>query len=426
MLILAIIGSGCAGTEINKTAADAPEAPFRIKEISNGLPSDGLWRETIALADMNGDGFLDIVAPPQRKAAPALKKPSIFLWDMKEGGWKEGSFKFPDLKDYDYGGIAVGDINRDGLPDIVIATHMGRIIVLMNDGHGGFVESAFATEEKFHSRAIALSDINGDGWPDIISLSESGVFYKDYTNMGAAAPPGQKRTRERERNEAPGLLLGINKSGGGWDVRFVEGTKGLFGDSLAVGAVTAAGGKDIVIAPLMDVKGLNSKVLWKGDGKGDFKEYKDEIFSDYLMYIARTGDVDGDGRDEAVFLLSGLGSGSESALKAFKWTAAGGFSDISSGIGLIKEPYVFDLADIDGDGKDELIVLAQGGLHVFKWSGAGWVELGHHPIPQSGTKGAKDLRAGRQADGSLLIVYNLGKEQSEIERGLRAYMLNLR
>jgi|GEM_PF-1336614 len=422
VLFMVCIGalSGCGGTALKATPSGAAVAHFSVTEISNGLPARGLWREAIALADMNDDGFLDIVAPPQRKANAKEKKPSIFLWDQKEGRWRDGNFTFPELKDYDYGGVAVGDINRDGFPDIVLATHSGRLIVLVNDMHNGFVTLDFPVKEEFHSRTIALTDINDDGWPDIISLSEAPVFYKGQTNPRQSGKqlPGPMR--------APGILVGINRSGKDWEVQIVKESGGLFGDSLAIGAVTTAGNKDIVIAPLLSIKGQSSRALWRGDGKGNFSEYKTKILDDYLMYFTRTGDVDGDGRAEVAFVLSGFESDSSMMIKTFKWMNEGEFSDISQGLELIKEPKVFDFADIDGDGGDELAILASDGLHLCKYNGKVWIELGHHFIPYRAVGGAGDLRVGKQRDGSWLVVYNQGKERGEIDNGLKAYLLRWR
>src|SRR5262249_25505616 len=46
---------------------DRAAARFHLEEVKNsGLPDDGLWRASFAVADMNGDGIPDIVAPPSR------------------------------------------------------------------------------------------------------------------------------------------------------------------------------------------------------------------------------------------------------------------------------------------------------------------------------------------------------------------------
>lgn len=372
-------------------------------DISEGLPGDGLWRQNIALFDIDGDGFLDIVASPPRKAERGKNVPYIFLRNPAAGGWKEGSFAFPSLKVYDYGGVAAGDINGDGYPDIALAVHMGRIILLENNKGGSFVEKAFPVKTPFHSRMIVVDDINGDGRPDIIALSEAPFSYGAY--------------------EPKGILTGLNKDGSDWDVKIMEESNGLFGDSMAIGDINGDGNKDIIIAPLIHSED-KPKFIWFGDGKGNFKAYDSDLIGDDVMaFFVRSGDLDGDGKDEVVFKVSGFGKDAKTFLRAYRWTGAG-FADISKGLERIEEPIVFDLADIDRDGKKELIVLSAGGLSIFRYTDKGWVERGYYRLSSAETNGAFDLEAGRNRDGSLLIVYCLGKEdQQGLNHGIRAYLL---
>ncbi|MEW6416497.1 MAG: VCBS repeat-containing protein [Nitrospirota bacterium] len=371
-----------------------------IADVSEGLPRDGLWRQNISLIDLNNDGFLDIIAPPPRKAGKGEKIPYIFLWDNNDRKWRKGSFKFPELKDYGYGGITTSDLNKDGFIDIVLAVHMGRVIVLQNDKGNGFVEKLFPVKDSFHSRIVEISDINNDGWPDIIAFSE-GFIARDYKPIG--------------------ILIGINKNGNNWDVKTVNESADLFGDSMAVGDINGDNNKDIIVASLIGKK-EGKKLIWFGDGRGNFNKYDNEFIGDMLPFFTKLGDVDGDMEDEVFLKLSGIGSDAEVKLSVFKWTTEG-FIDISSGLELAKNPIVFDVADMDGDGKNELFVLLQQRISIYKYSDKRWIELGYYPLTPSNTIGAHDLRVAKNRDGSLLIVYNLGSEKSETNKGIKAYIL---
>jgi hypothetical protein len=390
--------AGCAGVE--KRPAERINS-LGLADISDGLPRDGLWRQEIALADMNNDGYLDIVAPLPRKG-PMENRPYIFLRQRDGTSWKEGDFKFPPLKDYGYGGIAVGDINRDGYPDIVLAVHSGRIILLENDKNNGFIERPFPRKDAFHSRTIVVSDINGDGWPDVIALSEA-PFY-------------------RGAKQADGILVGINKEGKNWEVNTVGGSNEMFGDSMAAGDVNGDGKTDIGIAPLIGEK-EKVKFIWFGDGKGNFSAYNGSfVHGDAMSMFVRAGDLDGDGKDEVVFKISGFGEKAKVFLAAYKWTGEG-FADISKGLEAVENPIVFDLSDVDGDGKKELVVLSTDGIRVYKYTDKGWVGHGYYQLSSTDTFGAYDLRAGRNADGSVVIAYNLGSEEEAFGHGLRAYLM---
>jgi len=373
------------------------ESLHAVTEISGGLPTEGLWREGVALIDMDGDGFLDIIAPPPRKGGEGRNRPYIFMRG-KDGTWREGKYDFPEVK-YGYGGIAAGDLNGDGYPDIVIAVHSGEIILLENNKGGGFVSSTLSAKEKFHSRAVELADVNGDGWLDIVALSESG-FATDYMPKG--------------------ILIGINRGGKGWDAQILEESNTVQGDSLSLGNISGDGKKDIAAAQLAVRQG--KKIIWFGDGKGNFKNYEKDVAEETMPMIVRTGDLDGDGRDEVVLKVSTVGAGAVLKFSVLKWTGDG-FNELSSGLEK-EQPIAFDLADLDGDGRKELVVLSEKAISIYKYIEGRWVERGHYSVSPEDSKGARDLRVGRNKDGSFLIVHNMGGEfPDSLHHGIKAYTL---
>ena len=395
-----VLSMGCAVLQTEGLNGLKNEVP--LVAISDGLPTEGLWRQNIDLKDFNDDGFLDIIAPPPRK----LKKtagPSVYIWDNKVKSWKEGLFEFPELSDYGYGGIATGDLNGDGLPDIVLAVHTGKILVLQNAGDGKFVKTPFFVNDTFQSRAVSLSDINNDGWIDIIALSE-GPFNPSYIPLG--------------------ILVGINKIGLGWDINYVDGSRELYSDAFALADLNGDGNTDIVVVPFSaQTQGL---YIWFGDGQGGFRNQEDADFAgDAEVGAVAAGDVNGDGSSEfAVTLFPKLSVGDSRVvnLLVFKWTD-GKFTNMSEGLEDLNKVRVFTLSDINGDGRDELIVLTEG-LSVFNYLNGRWIRQFYMPLGSyEETEGAYSLRAGRNMDGSALIAYNLGRETITFRRGIRAYMI---
>jgi hypothetical protein len=134
---------------------------------SEGLPTNGSWRNNVAIADMNGDGFLDIIAPPERAGSNV---PAIFLGDGK-GKWKYwDGVKWPF--GLNYGGVAAGDFNKDGHMDLAFAVHLEGLHVFLGDGAGKFTDSSAGLPNDFATRRLMVTDVDRDGYPDIVSISE--------------------------------------------------------------------------------------------------------------------------------------------------------------------------------------------------------------------------------------------------------------
>jgi hypothetical protein len=140
---------------------------IRFEESSEGLPQRGSFRNSMAIADMNGDGFPDVVLPPQRGGADAL--PSIYLGDGK-GHWKGWAATVPHA--LDYGSVVVADFNKDGHMDMAFSVHLTGIFVYLGDGKGHFTEASEGLPHDFPSRRLVVADINHDGNPDLVAVTE--------------------------------------------------------------------------------------------------------------------------------------------------------------------------------------------------------------------------------------------------------------
>jgi len=251
-----------------------------FEDSSEGLPTAGSWRNSATVADMNNDGFPDIIAPPQRGAAGLL--PAIFLGDGK-GHWKIwDTVVWPT--GIQYGGVAAADFNKDGNMDLVFAVHLQGLRVWLGDGKGHFTNSSEGLPlTNYPTRRVVVADFDQDGWPDVMAISEGPTAADKNVTYGKAV-----------------AFLNRNK-GAQWSALPASDPKAVFaGDWLAVGNFNKDKYPDFVGASIY-FQASQIVHLSKERGKWEPLQSDGEVIPYLSYYLAMaTGPISSKKVDDAV------------------------------------------------------------------------------------------------------------------------------
>lgn len=96
----------------------------------------------------------------------------------------ENSFRFRNF--YNGGGVAIGDINNDGLPDVILTSNLGANKIFLNQGNFKFTDftaTSGLVQNGQWSTGVSFVDINNDGWLDIYVCNSGHVGSNNRKNQ---------------------------------------------------------------------------------------------------------------------------------------------------------------------------------------------------------------------------------------------------
>jgi hypothetical protein len=127
----------------------------------------GSWPESVAIGDVNNDGLKDVVCATSYYFDPENDyKLFVFIQDAS------GELNEPVKYDGDNGySVDIGDLNNDGLKDVVVSTDSG-IGVYYQNGFGGLNAMVELASQPI-VRKVRAADLNDDNEADVVAIGWS-------------------------------------------------------------------------------------------------------------------------------------------------------------------------------------------------------------------------------------------------------------
>jgi Bacterial Ig-like domain (group 3)/FG-GAP-like repeat len=124
---------------------------------------------SVAVADVNGDGKLDVLVANFCNTGCSLAGPLGVLLGNGDGTFQS---VIPYSSGASLGQIALADVNGDGKLDVVTPSSIPNVMVLLGNGDGTFQAPVFYNTGGFGGGGIVVADVNGDGPPDVMVTNQ--------------------------------------------------------------------------------------------------------------------------------------------------------------------------------------------------------------------------------------------------------------
>ena len=345
-------------------------SPLRAQNISFTIDSTAFNAITLdgglvqaKFADVNQDGHLDMLTIGDH-GSPNINTNQhgicVFFGNGTGTGWslfQNGNFG--------YGGIAIGDINNDGMQDVAYGMHH-------NYNSGDFGDQLMEA---------ALGDGSGMNWtPWDDSLGLNGENYGMFgTDLGDFDNDGLLDIGGNSFGCCSGVHIYKNLGTGVWH-QAMGCCYGNTGHYIQFGDINHDGNLDFVVS-----NEVGSPYF--GDGAGNFVLHHQSNLpaatqSDYC-YDVSLGDIDNDGDDDFAFSHN-------NGIYVFKWNdSQQQWDDFSTGLPPATTDFYFisRLVDMDMDGWLDLVIASYNTatIQIWKGNGTSWSLMQSHYLPNMGS-----------------------------------------
>jgi hypothetical protein len=294
---------------------------------------------SVAIGDLNGDGKPDLVVANNNSNTVGV----LF-------GNGDGTFRA--VVTHGSGGrspnsVVIADVNGDGKPDIVVANSCastscskGSVGVLLGNGDGTFKPAVNYDSGGEIAWSVAVADVNGDGKPDVIVANSN--------------------------NNTVGILLGNGDGSFKLPYSYPSGSNSFTG-SLAVADLNGDGKPDLAMADWCltypnCTSGTVGVLLGYGNGSFHFPVTYSSA-GEYAQTLA-VGDVNEDGKPDLLIGNNCFSCGYYGEVSVLLGNGDGTFQTAMTNV-LTQTVGSIAVKDVNGDGKLDLLVAgrnSQGGV----------------------------------------------------------------
>ncbi|MDB5147869.1 MAG: hypothetical protein JWQ57_1889 [Mucilaginibacter sp.] len=266
------------------------------------------------------------------------------------------------------GALAVGDMDGDGLPEIIKSSAGDGVSIHLKTNQStpgnlkfGETEIRNSTRQNDGAYAAAVADFNFDGQLDIAYVGVYGGYQFMVDRLYNIGPAnfGDHRSSVSDLQYGQPATIELNDMDGDGMVDNVAGYKYLFQFANATLGDMDGDGKADVLERIGDSIAVYRNISTKGNI--DYAP-KVEFYAGAAVNDIRVGDFDRDGK------LDFAADAANNTVIIFKGTGSPGNITFKKALTInnLTAPQAMCVGDLDGDGKIELVVAANDKVQVFK------------------------------------------------------------
>ena len=382
-----LCASGCGGVSNSASAVATPAVSSgsagvpRVSFHNSSNPPTNPYPQSVAVADFNGDGKLDM-AVPVYSIFTSFTDVNIFLG--KGNGTFEAGPAFP-LTGQNVNNVAVGDFNGDGKPDLALSLpDASEVQVLLGNGDGSFTPLApiYIPEGVFK---VGTGVFNSNGKTDLVVTAYELTILMGNGDGTFTAKPSIPIT-----GGAAATVVGDFNRDGIADLA-VAANSGTESTPGSVTILLGRGDGNFTEVPSSPATGIEPLAIAAADFNGDG-----------ILDLAVTNQNDGYPLLGTVTILIGRGNGTFVPMAV---------SPVTGSV-----PYSVEVADFNGDGKPDLAVANAGSNTITVLLGAGNGNFAPPISPAVGTDpvfaavgdfngdGVPDLAAASNTTNSVTVL----------------------